>query len=41
MITATTLAGAVVYLIARPEGIPFAAALGLLAAASVPLLAYA
>lgn len=41
MITATTLAGDMAYLIARPEGIPFAATLGLLAAASVPMLAYA
>lgn len=41
MITVTTLAGVWVYLITRPEGIPFAATLGLLAAASVPLLSYA
>lgn len=40
LINATTLTGAVVYLIARPEGIPLAATLGLLAAASVPLLVY-
>lgn len=41
MITVTTLTGFMAYLIARPEGIPFAATIGLLAATSVPLLTYA
>ena len=41
MIAIATLAGVLVYMVARPEGRVFALALGVLAALCVPVLVFA